>query len=145
MRPRRKVVTWRAVAPIVALVGVATIAALVWYVLDDPPSLAAAEVRSLLIGNTIEGTQGEGGARYRQYNAPDGTMLFAVEGAALRPGRWRLGADGAFCTDWDDGQQSCFRIGRRDGVHYWIDAARGLGYPFEILQGRRVDPDGAWL
>ena len=75
MRPRRKFVTWRTIAPIVIAVPVLLVGAWVWDHLAGPDSLPATQVEAALKGNTIHGGWGVDGTSYHQYFAPDGTTL----------------------------------------------------------------------
>ena len=141
MRPRRKVVTWRSMAPIVLVVGVLTVGVSAWYIMSRPATLEAAALREMLGGNTIEGRWGTDNIVYRQYFAPDGAALYAEDGAIVKRGVWQVQDDGYTCAAWAQDDERCYQAMLKDDVLYWIDAENNLGYPFEVLPGEQLGTD----
>ena len=142
MRPKAKYVTWRSVTPIVLLVGALTVLAAIWYFLDEPVDLPSPTVKEMLSGNTVDGLWGEDNAPYRQYFAADGATLRVEQGSAPREGSWRVAEDGAACFAWGEGEEGCYRVRPKDDFFLWVDAARSLGYPFRLLEGKQLAPTG---
>ncbi len=138
MRPKKKVVTWQAIAPIVIVVPLLLAGALVWNWLAGPDSLPAAAVEQAIAGNTVHGGWGEEGTAYRQYFAVGGETLLAAEGAPPRRGRWRIEADGRVCSEIAGEAERCNLVGEMDQGLYWIDAEQGVGYPFNIMPGEQL-------
>ncbi len=141
----RRSVTWASVRPILLVLVPLTVVATVWYVMTRPSGLPGEEVRRLLSGNTVEGGWGAEGSAYRQYFAPDGTTLYLGREGPERTGTWKVEADGTTCSAFQDEGEICLLVGRQDdGMLYWIDAGRGRGFPFAVLEGRKLAPgDGA--
>ena len=138
MRPRRKFVTWRTIAPIVIAVPALLVGALIWNHIAGPDSLPATQVEAALKGNTIHGGWGVEGTSYHQYFAPDGTTLIAAEDGVARSGTWRLEDDGQVCSNIPDEPERCNLVGQMEQGLYWIDAEEGVGYPFNVMPGEQV-------
>lgn len=102
----------------------------------DGEKLSAAEVMSLLNGNTAIGDWR--GRPYRQYFAADGTTVYMAEGSPPSPGRWKVDeTSGDYCSWWERSGWGCYGV-ERDGSDYvWTlpnDDYRG---PFTVVEGRQ--------
>ena len=142
MSGRRKAVTWRTVGPIVPVVLVLTAAAAIWYLLDEPPDLPGEELQALIVGNTLDGLWGEAEMPYRQYVSDDGTTRTLLDGD-LQSGTWSIDDAGAYCAVMPSGEEGCYRARRQESVFFWVDAEKGLGYPFRVLPGEQLAPEAA--
>lgn len=142
MSGRRKMVTWRTVGPIVPVVVVLTVAAAIWYAFDKPPDLPGEELQTLIVGNTLDGLWGEGEVPYRQYVADDGTTRMLLNGN-LSTGTWSIDEQGAYCAVLPTGEAGCYRARQQNGIYFWIDAEKSLGYPFRVLPGEQLTAETA--
>ena len=139
MRPRRRVLTWRTVGPIVPLVLLLTVAAGVWYWLEGDRDLSAEALRALVAGNTVDGLWGEAELPYRHYAGPQGDGSTLVDGAAALDDTWRIDDAGAYCARLGGAAPACYRARAHDDRYLWVDAAKKLGYPFRVLPGRQLE------
>jgi len=136
----KKSVTWRTVGPIIPVVLLLTAVAAVWYAFDRPSDLPPDELRSLIVGNTLDGLWGEAEVPYRQYVAGDGTTRTLLQGD-LQAGTWSIDEDGAYCAVLPGGEEGCYRARRQNDVYFWVDAEKSLGYPFRVLPGEQLAPE----
>jgi hypothetical protein len=78
------------------------------------PQLTAAEIRSVMVGNTGLGTRTGTKAEWGMYVAPDDRLLGkGVSGGDT--GQWLITEDGRFCMRWRvdwDGQEICQTVHR---------------------------------
>ena len=138
MRPRPKKVTWRAVAPIAIIVPVLLLAVGAWYWIGGPAALSPDDARAALLGNTIQGGWGDERTGYRQFFGADGGTIYAPEGQEPKPGSWVVEEDGRVCSEIEDIPRRCHKVGRHDGVLYWIDDHKNLGFPFNVVAGDQL-------
>lgn len=99
--------------------------------------LLASEIEILLSGNTAVGMWD--GIAYRQYFAPDGSTIFAQNGARSALGQWRvdLSAD-TFQSLWPgDADWEGWFVMEFAGDWYWVSKTTPP-VPFEMLDGQQV-------
>ena len=41
------------------------------------------------------------------------------------------------------GEAGCYRARQQNGVYFWVDAEKSLGYPFRVLPGEQLTPETA--
>lgn len=99
--------------------------------------LQAHEIAALLTGNTAIGTwQGE---KYRQYFDPDGTTIYAQEGARSTRGEWRIDADRQeYQSIWPrDAEWEGWFVMEYAGAFYWVSKSTPPT-PFRIVDGEQL-------
>lgn len=99
--------------------------------------LSGAEIDELLAGNTAVGSWL--GADYRQYFAPDGSTIFAQDGARSALGRWRVNAEKAEYqsiwpgdTDWER-----WFVMAYSGTYFWVSKSTPPT-PFDVVLGPQL-------
>ncbi|WP_299554416.1 hypothetical protein [uncultured Tateyamaria sp.] len=99
--------------------------------------LKAHEIDALLSGNTAIG-KWEGTA-YRQYFDPDGTTIYAQEGARSARGQWRTDADkDEYQSIWPgDADWEGWFVMEWAGTFYWVSKATPPT-PFDLVEGERL-------
>lgn len=95
--------------------------------------LGAGEVSVALTGNTAQGV--EPGPEYLQYFDASGTTDYITRSAPPDGGRWRVDADGRYCSQWRDGAWTCYAVWADDGLIVWVSPS-GTRYPARMLEGR---------
>lgn len=102
-----------------------------------PIRLSAAEIETLLSGNTVDGTWS--GTPYRQYYDPDGTTLYVPDGGRGDEGRWRTNAETNEYESWwrSTGWTPYALVRTEDGGHAWVNGDRLE--PFRVLPGRQIE------
>ena len=98
-------------------------------------SMTAAEIKTALSGNTIDGTWA--GSKYKQYYGENGFTMYLAEGSKPSPGKWRVNAD----TDdyeswWESTGWTPYKMTRDGETYYWIGETEK--HPFVILEGKQV-------
>ncbi len=99
--------------------------------------LEAADVETLLSGNTVRGTSGDGRA-YFVYFAPDGANLMQTADGFVDEGRWRVTSEGRYCGKWSKvraGEERCFDV--RKGGEEELTFERGDEvHQLRLIKGR---------
>lgn len=122
------------------LVGIAALLVLLASVaVADEKTLTAAEIKTLLTGNTAIGRWID--HDYRQYFGADGSTIYAQRNARSSLGRWRTNSARNHYESWWDRSDwgAGFSIVLGDGVYYWVSST-GTTEPqsFEIIQGQHL-------
>ena len=102
---------------------------------EDPKPLTGAEIATLLVGNSIEGSWG-GSSHFRSYFAADGTTLYQPEGQPPEQGRWKVVGD-QYCSVADDGD-ACFNLYRDGDSLIWEDPNSQTRFPSSVIKGKAV-------
>jgi len=101
-------------------------------------ALTAAEIRSLIVGNTMSGLN-EQGIDVEVYHSTDGRTGGQAKRRYFDVGKWDVTEDGKYCrqwTTWRDGKQDCFRLYRVGGAMVRIQAIeREYDGEYRILPG----------
>jgi hypothetical protein len=98
--------------------------------------LTAAEIESLLAGNTIEG---DWGGMYKQYFEADGTTMYYPEGGEPDPGKWRVNAQTDQYESWWEGTGWVgYDVLHAEEGYLWRDGD-GDTHPFTVMEGRQVE------
>ena len=99
--------------------------------------LKAHEIDALLSGNTAIG-KWEGTA-YRQYFDPDGTTIYAQQGARSARGEWRIDADkDEYQSIWPrDADWEGWFVMEWDGTFYWV-SKKTPPTPFKLVEGEQL-------
>lgn len=95
------------------------------------------EIEALLSGNTAVGVwQGE---NYRQYFDPDGSTIYAQDGARSARGQWRIEGD-EYQSIWpgDTGWEGWF-VMEYAGDFYWVSKSTPPT-PFAVVEGEHLIP-----
>lgn len=80
-------------------------------------NLSAQRVKSLMIGNTIEGFNEVKSVDYTVYFFPEGKIAL-VTTKGKRFGNWRIADDGHFCTSFPTEQEVCtFVVSHSEGTY----------------------------
>lgn len=110
---------------------------------EPPPviPLTAAEMQTLLIGNTVSGSTLKRAqfAMYFRANGRAAGELAEVTAA----GTWRITSDGQFCTQfpgwdysaWAGGREVCYRFYRSDSGYRLTEGAEVAGVVTQISPG----------
>jgi hypothetical protein len=90
--------------------------------LAEGPMLTAAEINTLMSGNSVDGAFPDGVTLYRQNNHADGIAVVVVKGDKIRNIPWEAVEKegvGYYCEDWsaDDWGTLCFTVTREDQMH----------------------------
>lgn len=99
--------------------------------------LSADEIAILLSGNTAVGRWE--GQRYRQYFDPDGSTIFAQDGARSTRGTWRVdpGTD-EYQSLWPgDADWEGWFVMEYAGLWFWVSKSTPPT-PFEVLPGQQL-------
>lgn len=97
--------------------------------------LQAHEIEALLSGNTAIGVWE--GANYRQYFNPDGTTIYAQEGARSTVGEWRIEGD-EYQSIWPrDAEWEGWFVMEFAGDFYWV-SKNTPPTPFEVVEGQQL-------
>ncbi len=102
----------------------------------EPVPVNAAEISSLLTGNTIRGTWS--GDEYKQYFNADGSTIYAPRRSQSTAGKWRVNEKtNQYESWWERSGWSAYGIARNGGELFWI--APGLDpQPFKVLPGQQL-------
>jgi len=74
-------------------------------------------LRTLLVGNTVQGTMQSSGT-YAEFYRPDGTIK-----AATYTGSWSI-EDDAFCTQYGADPKECWKAAKEGGEIHWLKDGR---------------------
>ena len=86
----------------------------------------------MLAGNSMQGIWA--GRHYLQYFDANGTTRYREQDGPLTEGRWRVDADGRYCSVWPPSEQwVCYEVLTSGANLYW--RADGQYYPAEIKPG----------
>jgi len=104
--------------------------------LADPVPMLAAEIRSLLTGNTIHGTWS--GDEYKQFFNADGSTIYAPRASQSTAGKWRVNEKtNEYESWWERSGWSGYGIVRDGDQLFW--ASTGLkAQPFRVLPGQQL-------
>jgi hypothetical protein len=89
------------------------------------PTLDAATVRSVIVGNTGSGPMSGSHVNFTMYVDADGTALTDLP-TGVEHGSWRLTDDGQFCVRWQNyraGQEYCQHVYRNGGGYKFADSS----------------------
>jgi len=101
----------------------------------DAVKLTAAQIDTLLSGNTAVGTWSGNG--YRQYFDASGATLYLAEGAPPDRGKWRINAEtDQYESWWERSNWAGYTIVMTNEGYAWLN--RGALEPFELLAGDRL-------
>jgi hypothetical protein len=90
------------------------------------------ELRELLAGNSMQGIWA--GRHYLQYFDANGTTRYREQDGPPTEGRWRVDADGRYCSVWPPSDRwVCYEVLISGANIYW--RADGQYYPAEIKPG----------
>jgi len=74
----------------------------------------------LLHGRTVE--RRWNGKPYQQYSGPIGRTAFRYLGVPTEWGSWHLGKTGLYCSRWQCGGESCYRVFKDGEIYDWESA-----------------------
>jgi len=99
--------------------------------------LRAHEIEVLLSGNTIVGEWR--GAPYRQFFDPDGSTIYAQEGARSAVGQWRIDPErDEYQSIWPrESAWEGWYVMEYAGDFFWVSKSTPPT-PFEVLQGQQL-------
>lgn len=93
------------------------------------------EIEALLSGNTAVGVWE--GMSYRQFFNPDGTTIYAQEGARSTVGQWRIEGD-EYQSIWPrDAEWEGWFVMEYGGDFFWVSKTTPPT-PFEVLEGEQL-------
>ena len=93
------------------------------------------EIEALLSGNTAIGVWA--GANYRQFFNPDGTTIYAQEGARSTVGEWRV-QDGEYQSIWQrDADWEGWFVMEYGGDFFWVSKTTPPT-PFVVVEGQQL-------
>ena len=93
------------------------------------------EITALLSGNTAVGLWE--GAPYRQYFGPDGSTIYAQEGARSALGEWRV-QDGEYQSLWPgDAEWEGWFVMEYAGDFFWVSKTTPPT-PFAVVEGQQL-------
>ena len=102
----------------------------------EPIQLSAAEIDTLLRGNTAIGQWGRD--NYRQHFSDSGSTIYAVEGRRSSRGLWRVNSGtNAYESWWERSGWSAYDVLREDGQLYWLESTGDL-YEFVVVEGQQL-------
>ncbi|GAB5467682.1 MAG: hypothetical protein Kilf2KO_07120 [Rhodospirillales bacterium] len=90
----------------------------------------------LIRGRSIRGTWN--GTPYTQFFGDTGRTAYQAEGAPVEWGTWHLGDTGNYCSRWERGGLSCYRVFKTGDTYYWEAANGGPRHPFTVHDGNLV-------
>ena len=99
--------------------------------------LTAEQIVDLLTGNTAIGKWE--GVRYRQFFGPDGTTIYAQDGARSARGEWRIDKKrDEYQSIWPgDAEWEGWFVMQWQGDYYWVSRATPPT-PFEVVDGQQL-------
>jgi hypothetical protein len=121
----------------IARIGLLTLLALATPASAQSVKLQAHEIEALLSGNTAIGTWA--GENYRQYFDPDGSTIYAQEGARSARGDWRIDeARDEYQSIWPrDPEWEGWFIMEYAGDFFWVSKSTPPT-PFKIIDGEQL-------
>ncbi len=91
------------------------------------------QLNGLLAGNSMQGIWA--GRHYSQTFDADGSTRYREQDGPVTEGRWRVDADGRYCSIWPPAEQwVCYEVLVSGTNLYW--RADGQLYPAEIKTGK---------
>lgn len=97
--------------------------------------LTAAEINTMLSGNTIKGTWS--GSTYKQYFGAAGMTVYIPDGGSADEGKWRTNADtNEYESWWRSTGWTPYALVRTDDGYAWINGDK-LEL-FTVLEGKQV-------
>ncbi len=108
-------------------------------VLAEPVAVTASEIKTLLTGNSIEGTWS--GDEYKQYFSTSGSTTYAQRGSRETVGKWRVNEqNNKYESWWERAGWSGYGVIRDGEQLFWT--SNGLEpQPFKVVQGHHVNWD----
>lgn len=104
---------------------------------SDPQRLKAAEIETLLSGNTAKGSWN--GTAYRQFFASDGGTVYLAEGSPPSRGKWRVNTSkNLYESWWERSGWSRYPVVKSGDAYAWVEVD-GTLQPFTVLTGRQID------
>ena len=102
----------------------------------EPVAMSAAEIETLLAGNTISGTWN--GSGYQQYFEIGGMTMYLPANGANDAGKWRVNAgDQAYESWWRSTGWTSYKVLRDGETFLWVDSG-GKHHPFTVQAGKQV-------
>jgi len=103
---------------------------------DEQERLSAAEIETLLSGNTAIGKWD--GTPYRQYFSDDGSTIYAQEGSRSSSGQWRVNrTKNLYESWWQRSDWSGYPVVKEGGTYYWISPSLPP-QAFEVVPGEQL-------
>ena len=103
----------------------------------DMENLKAAEIETLLSGNTIDGVWA--GTAYKQYFSEGGATTYVPEGGPADEGKWRVNeGEDLYESWWTNADWAGYAITQTDEGYAWIDGA-GDTHPFTVMDGNQLN------
>ena len=97
--------------------------------------LTAAEIDTLLNGNTISGSWS--GTAYKQYYGENGSTMYLAEGSPPSPGKWRTNTQtNMYESWWENTGWTPYVIVRTDDGLAWV-SGDSLHY-FTVMEGKQI-------
>ena len=105
----------------------------------EPAAVTAAEIKTMLSGNSIEGTWS--GDEYRQYFSASGSTTYSQRDARKTVGKWRVNEQtNKYESWWERAGWSGYGVIRDGEQLFWTSS--GLEpQPFKLIEGQHVDWD----
>ena len=105
--------------------------------LAEPVIVTAPEIKSLLSGNSIEGTWS--GDEYKQYFNENGSTTYAQRGSRETFGKWRVNEQSnEYESWWERAGWSGYGVVREGEQLFWISS--GLEpQPFKVVEGHHLE------
>lgn len=102
----------------------------------EPVAMGAAEIETLLAGNTITGTWN--GSGYQQYFEFGGVTMYLPATGANDAGKWRVDAENqAYESWWRSTGWTAYKVLRDGDTYLWVDSG-GKQHPFTVEAGKQV-------
>lgn len=102
----------------------------------EPIAMKAAEIETLLAGNTISGTWN--GSAYQQYYKADGFTIYLPAKGANDEGKWRTAdTEAAYESWWSATGWTAYKVLRDGESYFWVDKD-GKQHPFSVQKGKQV-------
>lgn len=99
--------------------------------------VTAAEIETLLSGNTILGTWN--GEEYKQYFIADGVTIYAPKRSQSTRGKWRVNAkQNTYESWWEQSGWSAYKIVRQGDALFWTNTEGKDAQPFTVLPGEQL-------
>ena len=103
---------------------------------EDLKNLTAAEIETLLTGNTAVGQWS--GKNYRQFFSDDGSTIYAQEGVRSSLGQWRVNrSKNLYESWWQRSEWTGYPVATDGKLYYWISHSLPP-QSFEILSGQQL-------
>ena len=119
-------------------VGIAmTLAAACTAHAQEKKMLTTAEIKAMVVGNTLSGVFGEKKTRYAQRVHANGTAVIHVDGSPIRFAPWFLKEPDSYCEDWDKDGVYCYKItlNTDTGKHHFVYSDGSLSPEINLQNG----------